>query len=262
MSLRTPLELGLGAYMGGFHASIEPDTQSMVEFAARDLARAIAWVPGRMIDDVQAIITEWRKNDNTGAPGLSSMLPAVFVGLAKDFSPVLPEFGIAAPSMAFAFPDDELQRMYRVSTVCNEYRGQVVFVAPEGVTAHSLMLQFNRWTTQGPTGRRFSCAHTWNGFTTKWPAVLETIDYGGVNVSVEQSNLTVLVADLTVRATVPIFTAPREGQPNDGKTAPAGYPVVVEIDSLGTFRGAAGPAKGASIKTTVDDDGNIVQVRT
>jgi hypothetical protein len=263
MSERTPIELGLAAYMAGYHASIVPGTQSMQEFASRPLAQSIAWVPGRIVEDVEAIIAEWRKNDNTGEPGLSSLLPVVLIGLSKDFLPVLPEFGIAVAETHFAFPDDELQRAYKVSTVTNEYRGQLVFIAAEVATAHSLMLNFNRWTTRGPLGRRFKCEYEFAGFKTQWPAVFEAIDYGAVDAKTEQTNLTVLVADFTLRATVPTFTAPKSGEANDGKAAPAGYPVVVEIESLGTFAGAVGnPNLGTTINTSVDAGGNVTQVRS
>jgi hypothetical protein len=262
MSLRTPIELGLAAYMIGFHGALTADTQAMQEFAARDVAKSIVWVPGRMIDDVEKMIAEWRKNQNNAGPGLSSMLPVVFLGLDKNYMPVLPEFSVATPTIDLVFPDDELGRVYRCATLCNEYKAQVVFVSPEAGTAHSLLLQFNAWTTQGPTGRRFATEYEFAGFKSKWPAVLEAIDIGGVATPVDQTNLTIHVADLTIRATVPLFTAPGASEPNDGKAAPAGYPVVVDIEAIGTLAGALGTQPGVSISTTLDDEGNIVQVRT
>jgi hypothetical protein len=147
--------------------------------------------------------------------------------------------------------------------VCNEYKAQVVFVAPEKQTAHSMIAQFNRWTTQGPTGRRFSSEYEFVGFKSRWPVVLEAIDIGGVNTPLgEQTNIRVLIADLTIRATVPMFRAPKEGEPNDGKLAPAGYPVVIDIEALGTLEGALGSQRGTLTSTTLDDDGNIVQERS
>lgn len=255
MSLRTPLELGLGAYMEGYYGSLYADTQSMEEYTARGLATSIAWVPGRMVDDVEHMLSEWRKNENTPGPGLSSMLPVVFIALAKDFQPVLPEYGVAVARTDFAFPDDPQARNYKVTTSTNDYRAQVVFVAAEQASAHSLALQFHLWASQGPTGRRFGCEYEFAGYKSQWPAVLETIDMGAVSSGVEQTNLTILVADLNVRSTVPIFSSPKAGQPTDGKSAPAGYPVVLDFTSIGT-------SSGATSETTLNPDGSITTVQT
>jgi len=262
MSLRTPIELGLAQYMVGFHGSLVADTQAMQEYAAREVAKSIVWVPGRMIDDVEKMLAEWRKNENNAGPGLSSMLPVAFLALDKNFLPVLPEFGVAVPDMPIVFPDDELGRVYSCSTTCNEYKAQLVFIAPEAATAHSLILQFNHWTTQGPAGRRFATEYEFAGFKQKFPAVFEAIDYGGVASNLDQTNLTILVVDMTIRATVPIFRAPADGEANDGKAAPAGYPVVIEVESVETFAGAMGVQPGTTINTKIDADGNITQVRS
>lgn len=255
MSLRSPLELGLGAYLGGFYASLYADTQSMVEYAARGLSKSIVWVPGRMVDDVEHMIAEWRKNENNPGPGLSSMLPVIFVALAKDFQPVMPEMGVATTRTDFAFPDDPLGRSYKVLTSTNDYRAQIAIVAPEGATAHSLAMQLHVWASQGPTGRRFTCNFEFAGFTTPWPAMLETIDIAAVSAPVEQKNLTILVADLTIRATIPIFSSPKAGEPNDGKATPAGYPVVVDFTSRGT-------SSGATSETVMALDGTITETQT
>jgi hypothetical protein len=259
MSLLTPIEIGLAQYMVGWHGSLIGDTQFMQEFAARPVAKSIVWVPGRMVDSVDDMLKSWRQNENNAGPGLSSMLPVVFLALDLNYMPVLPEYSVAVPETPFVFPGDELERVYHVSTVCNEYKAQVVFVAPEKQTGHSMLVQFNTWTTQGPKGRRFYSEYEFAGFKSKWPCVLEAIDIGGVNSPVDQPNIRILVADLTIRATVPTFRSPGAGQQNDGKAAPAGYPVVIDIESLGTLEGALGAHTGTHISTTLDDAREIVQ---
>jgi hypothetical protein len=165
---------------------------------------------------------------------------------------VLPEFGTAVPETDIAFPDDPEQRAYRASTTCNEFRAQIVFCAPDPATAHSLILQFNRWTTQGPMGRRFQAEYEFAGFKSKWPVVLESIDPGAVSTPVgDQKNLTIVVAEISLRATVPMFFSPGAGEPNDGKSAPAGYPVVVEANTFASVTGRRS-------KTCIDAKGNIV----
>lgn len=232
MSLRTPLEVALGQYMGRFYDQLIADTPAMQEYVLRGLDRSILWAPGRMIDSVNDMLEEYRKNDNTGQPGVSSKLPAMFVCMAKDFTPALPEFGPAVgTAVEYVSPDDPHGRMYRVRTSVNEYRAQIAIIAPEGATAHSLALQFHLYANGGPAGRRFPAFYEHAGALHEFPAVLENVDIGAVSSQSDQKNLTILVADMTVKATVPLFQAPKDGEPNDGKAAPAGYPLVQQVSA-------------------------------
>ncbi|NCC41888.1 MAG: hypothetical protein EOM21_21260 [Gammaproteobacteria bacterium] len=58
-------------------------------------------------------------------------------------------------------------------------------------------------------------------------------------VPTDHKNLTLLTVDLTIRANVPLYQAPKPGEPNDGQgdptdpEDPAGYPFLREIDSNG-----------------------------
>ena len=57
-----------------------------------------------------------------------------------------------------------------------------------------------------------------------------------MSIQTEAKNLTILAIEIMLKAEIPLFDAPAEGQPNDGKgipgTAdPAGYPLVQEINA-------------------------------
>lgn len=232
MSLRTPLELGFGGYMGRFYAQLVADTPAMAEYVERGLAKSIVWAPGRMIDSVEEMLSEWRKNDNENGPSVSSFLPVILCAMSKDFSPALADFGVAVgTAIDVMSPDDPYGRTYRVRTSTNEYRVQVVIIAPEVATAHSLAMQFHLYAN-GDGGRRFTHRHMHAGLGHDFPAVLEDIDVGALDARAEQKNLTILTANMNLRATIPIFQAPRANEANDGKPAPAGYPVVLEVDAF------------------------------
>lgn len=235
MSLRTPLEEGFGGYMGRFYAQLVADTPSMAEYIARGLAKSIVWVPGRMIDSVEDMLVEWRKNDNekkdslpAGKPGVSSLLPVMFVAMSKDFTPAMLDWGAAiGTAVDVVSPDDPHQRAFKVRLSMNEYRTQVVIAAPEGHTAHSLAMQFHLWAN-GAGGRRFTHRHMHAGLPHDFPAVLEQIDLGAMDTKTEQKNITILTVDMNIRAAIPMFQGPQGSEATDGKPAPAGYPVVLE----------------------------------
>lgn len=240
MSLRTPLEIGFGGYMGRFYAQLVADTPAMTEFVARGLPTSIVWAPGRMIDSVEEMLAEWRKNDNANGPGVSSMLPVMLVAMSKDFTPAMVDWG-SATGAAFDVvnPDDPHGRNFKVRVSLGEYRVQVVIVAAEVHTAHSLAMQFHLWAN-GEGGRRFTHRHMHAGLPHDFPAVLEQIDLGAMDAKPEQKNLTILTVDVNLRASIPIFQAPKADEANDGKPAPAGYPVLSDV-AIAEFDALNGP---------------------
>lgn len=233
MSLKTPLEIAFGQYMGAFYAQLVADTPSMQEYIARGLKTAIVWTPGRMIDAAEDMVKEWRKNDNNeDKPGPAPLLPVMLVCMAKDFNPAMPDFGVAVGTpIDVVNPDDPHERVFKLRTSVNEYRVQIAIAASEKHTAHSLAMQFHLWAN-GAGGRRFKHVHHFAGTDHEFPAVLEQIDMGAINSPAEQRNLTILLVDINLRATIPMFQAPKAGEDNDGKAAPAGYPVVAEASAF------------------------------
>ncbi|WP_186083649.1 hypothetical protein [Burkholderia gladioli] len=237
MSLRTPLDVGLGEFLCRWYAQLIPDTPQMAEFVARGAAQSIGFVPGRMIDKVEDMIAEYRKNDNNGTPGLSSALPVVLVAISKDFNPAPPEWGQSIGSAIWVTsPDDPEQRAFKVQLSFNEYRAQLAFVSPEAHSVHSLATQFNAFTQPGNAfggGRRFPVIYEFAGFGNTFNAVLEAVDIAAVAQHPEQSNLSITVADIMIRLTVPLFRAPGATEPTDGKPAPSGYPLVTSVNVKG-----------------------------
>lgn len=239
--------------MGRYYSGLVADTPRMTEYVARGLARSIVWAPGSMIDKVEEYVNEWRKNENVPGPGLSSLLPVIVVCIDNDFTPSLVDFGAAIGTpVDVMFPNDPLNRAYKVRTSANDYRAQIAFIAPEKPTAHSLAMQFNLFA-QGPRGRRFMQPIEFAGQSIEFPVVLEDINVGAVAHDA-QKNLRINVADIVLRATVPIFQAPGTGEANDGKAAPSGYPLVTEVTMTNPYTGAS---SGAS----VDADGVVTETR-
>jgi len=232
--MRTPLQAGFGEYMARFYAQLVADTPAMAEFIKRGLSKSIVWAPGRMIDSVEDMLSEWRKNDNAGGPSDSSYLPVMLCSMSKDFMPSMADWGVAVgTSIDVMNPDDPHQRAFKLRTSSNEYRVQVVIVAPEVETAHSIAMQFHLWAN-GDGGRRFKHWHKHAGIAHDFPAVLEDIDLGALDAKSEQKNITILTVNMMLRAVIPIFKAPGESEANDGKPAPAGYPVVLEYNAFDT----------------------------
>lgn len=254
LSLFSALEQAFGQYLGRFYSGLVADTPQMQEYVARGLSKSIVYAPGRMIDKIDEVLNEWRKNQNVSGPGLSSLLPVCIVCIDEDFTPSMVDYGVSVASpVDVMLPGDELNRAYKMRLSANDYRAQIAFIASERHSAHSLALQFDLFT-QGPQGRRFQMAHQFAGQSLPFPVVLEDINVGAISQEV-QKNLRVNVADFVLHASIPVFQAPGAGEPNDGKAAPAGYKVVTEVNAVNM-------RAGKMIDNAVDVDGNYSEVRT
>jgi len=79
--------------------------------------------------------------------------------------------------------------------------------------------------------RSFDASYTFSGFNELYPVQIDAPLNPVTNIQTDVHNITMLAVDLTLRATVPYFTAPKLGEPNDGKGTNftddmSGYPVV------------------------------------
>jgi hypothetical protein len=131
-------------------------------------------------------------------------------------------------------PGDAKERLFGLRAVAGDVRAQVVIFATDEPSAHSLAAQFLLFL-DASENRRFDAVYRFAGVDTAWPVQIETPENPAMAINTDAKNLTVLAIDLSLRVEVPLYDAPKEGEPNDGKGAPgtddpAGYPVVQSID--------------------------------
>lgn len=230
------LKYGYARWLNEFHRYFVPTTAATREWAARPLKTAMALAPGRMVDAAEDMMASWRKNDNTGKEGISSHLPIVITALAKDYVPTGGEFSRQlAREVDFTIPEDPKMRNFKLRQIQGDRRVQLLFVAPEEASARSMALQFCQWVTDHEW-RRFTVPYEFAGFVHEWPVMLETPDVMPQSIDLGQKNITALVVDINLRETIPVFMAPKPGEPNDGQgdpsdpKDPAGYPRLIEVN--------------------------------
>ncbi len=238
-----PIKAAFGDYLREFHEQLFADTPAMAEFAARPFAEAAVWAPGRMIDQVEDMLASYRKNDNSQAVKPKTPLPIMIACMAKDFVPAPPEFGRGlGDPVDVMIPDDPKERVFSMRVVVAEIRTQVALVAADDATARSMALQLHAWTS-AIGNRIFYSTYKLAGIDDRWPVMLEMPDLMAMNSPTEVKNLTMLVLDISLRATVPLLRAPKSTEPNDGQGDgsnqdnqfapdydPSGYLVVTEAN--------------------------------
>lgn len=224
-----------GAYIGEFYASLVPTTKPMHEFVARGLAKSCVWAPGRMIDQVEEMISAWQRNDTDQGPTQPPKLPVIIVAVAKDYIPTGRDFSRQiSESLDVILPGDEKERFFGLRVMSGDIRAQVAFCAVDEVTAKSMASQFLLFI-DAVENRRFFAQYAFAGQQLPFPVQIESPEVPAINVQTGNKNLTVLAADLTLKASIPLFNAPTGEAPNDGQgtpgdaTDPNGYPLVIEV---------------------------------
>lgn len=244
-----PLKEAFGRFMGRYYATIVPTTKPLQAYVRRGAEKSIAWAPARMIDAAEEMLSLWMRSDIHDAPTRAPDMPAILVAIAKDYTPTGRDYTrqVADREMVI-IPTDPKERLFGLRTVAGDIRAQIAIFAMDEPTAHSLAAQFGLFLDATPN-RRFMARYTFAGQQMDWPVQIELPDSPAMNIQNETKNLTILAIDITLRAEIPLFDAPKEGEPNDGKGTPgdeadpAGYPVVLDI---GITSREAGPMGGVS----------------
>lgn len=233
-----PIKAGFARYLAGYHQSIIPDSDGVAEFRRRSFANAFAYAPGRMVDDADSMLKAWRRNDNTQSRKYAPFLPVVLVAIAKDLTNAPSDWAqrIQGDAVPVQVDGDPLNRWLDLRTMPQELRVQVLFVASNINDAHSLFNQFRNWVTR-LENRRFSVEYTLAGQKSTWPAVITDPDVLGSSIPSDAKNITLITADLAIKATIPLIVGAGEGMPNDGQGSgtqedPYGLPLVKRVDVL------------------------------
>lgn len=230
----TPVKIAAARWLGDFYAQYRPDTRAGSEWAQRGASTAMVFVPGRMVDQVEEMLSSWRGNDNSGKAGTSSFGPILFLAVAQDYTDT--PGGDSRPQLeplSVVLPGDPLQRVFQVEQIQADIRAQVVVVASESATAHSIMSQLARWEKRRQT---FRASYTFAGVATDWPVQVVQADRMAVPTPVGE-HLCILGLDLTLRASMPLFSAPAGGSDDsDGQGSgtaedPNGIRLASEIES-------------------------------
>ncbi|MCU0942964.1 MAG: hypothetical protein MUE35_10495 [Hydrogenophaga sp.] len=225
IGLTTPVKAAFGEWLCAFYAQFYPDTPAGVEWAARGHVKAMQWAPGRMVDDVESMLSSYKRVDNSGKASTSTFLPAVFAAVAADYTETPGEAGRHPMHWrSVAIPGDTLKRHLQVRVMSADLRAQIVVVASDAPTAMSIIGQLVEWAK---VRRTFHARYHFQTLPSDWPVVVQSEDRMAVPTPIGE-HLSILTLDLKLRAGMPMFRGPTGDDATDGQTPP-GYPVLEEI---------------------------------
>ena len=224
--------------MGAFYASMVPTTKPMNEFLIRGFSKSVQWAASSSIDSAKDMLASWQRNDTDTEATKPSKLPVIICAMARDYTPTGRDFTrqIADP-MPVIIPGDTKERLFGLRTIAGDIRVQIVIFAADEPTSKSIAAQFCLFLDAIPN-RRFHSDWTFAGVTTKWPVQVESIDSPVISSDSGVSNVVIMAVDLTLKAEIPLYDAPKVGDLNNdglgiaGTNDPAGYMKVVEVDTV------------------------------
>lgn len=239
-----PVKEAFGRYMAGFFRDIVPTTKSLKKYVKRELPTAIAYAPSRMVDAANDMFIKYLRADvkkGLGAcdycqPATTSYeMPMILIAISQDVTPTARDYTHQVTDrLDFTFPEDPKKRVFKLREVANDLRAQVVFFSHDEPTARSMAAQFLLYLDE-IRHRTFYAEYEFAGFKTRWPCQIENPEIFTPSMASNASNMVVLASDVTLKCSVPIFYAPKKGEPHDGKGTPgglknpSGYPVVKRI---------------------------------
>lgn len=253
-----PVKVAFGEFMGRFYDQLIATTQPMEEFVARGLSRSIMLAPGRMIDAADSMFRKYLRIEHEDTDvTLPHKLPVILCAFARDFSVTGRDYSrLVGDRQMVVLPDDPKQRMFGLRMMSADIRVQVVVFATDEPSAKSIAGQFALFLDE-TFNRRFWATYRFAGVDCTFPCQIDSPEVYPALVQNDARNLTILAMDLTLKCAAPLFDAPKEGEPNDGKgTAgskddPAGYPVVDAI-KFGHFEGEQEGNNSRLTETTAD----------
>ena len=127
---------------------IQPITQQLTRFKARDYTQRLRAVPSRMVDDVSKMLESFWTGGNENGQAIDAELPVMFIAFGKNDRP-------APENRGYPFVRNEVMQLsddsghYQVRLPHREYDVQIVFVAHEHESAMTMMdyvsMYFNRF---------------------------------------------------------------------------------------------------------------------
>lgn len=243
IGLTTPVKAAFADWLCAFYAQFYPDTPAGVEWAARGHVKAMQWAPGRMVDDVESMLSTYKRVNNSGNASTSTFLPVLIAAVAADYTETPGEAGRNVMDWrSMAMPGDTLNRHLKVRVMSADLRAQVVVIATDSPTAMSIIGQLAEWTK---TRRTFQARYVFQTVASDWPVVVQSEDRMAVPTPVGE-HLSILTLDLKLRAGMPMFRAPAGDEATDGQTPP-GFPVVEQVTN------AHDPSIGPPTGVTADE---------
>lgn len=235
LSTQERFQRAWGVLLSRFRSWSLADTADCRHWKTRPIKEAIRACAGRMIDDAEAMLDQYRRNENVGnTPGSTAILPVMMT--AFEPMPTIPDTASVKGVpywLSIQVPTDPSQRYARLRTIPTAIRAQVAFFSANPHTAFSLASQFCAFLTDEYDRQLPLVCDMGGGITDTWQLTVLDNTLFPSRVPTEAKNITIITVDVTLAGLIPHVVG--LGGEWDSETDPAvtsqplGEPVV-EVD--------------------------------
>lgn len=230
------IKIGFAQYLqrwrDGLYADYT-DTKAVQSFMAKPFSQAVKVAASRMVDDAEAMLEAYQKNKN-GEDGKTTLFPVLLFAMDENFVGTGADWGGDQIGRTMQ-QIEEGGSWYGYKHVMQDRRLQMVIIASEGGSAQSLAAQLSSFIKE-PSNRYFDAVYQFGQYKVPMAQTLESVRVDWMEVKQDGvKNIKILMADLTLKCSIPFFDAPAAGAPNDGSDkVPPGYPVVQTLERTST----------------------------
>lgn len=252
---KSPLECVLDAWINrvaDFRAWCKPESKHAHAWKTRPFSQAVGGCRAKLVDDAEAMLTEWRKNENADVSGGSTaFIPVMLTAIAAIEVP--PDVGqvMGVPYWLNAtLPDDPEQREVQIRTVPASYRAQIAYFSTNPHDASSIANQFCAYMTDD-SKRRFQVSYELSGgLIDQWDMTVLENNLFPSDSPTEVKNMYIFTVDVTMVGLIPHVIG-LDGEWDD--VTDAGYDQLT--GGMGGDNGGQDASLGLLVEqTTIEDE--------
>lgn len=188
-----------------FRAWCKPETQHAHNWKTRPFSQAVGGCRAQLVDDAEAMLTEWRINENADVEGGSTaFIPVMLTAIASIEVP--PDVGqiMGVPYLLNSMiPNDPLEREVQLRTIPAAWRAQIAYFSTNPHDAQSIANQFCAYMTDDAK-RRFQVSYDLGGgFVDQWDIMVLENNLFPSDAPNESKNMSIFTVDVTMIGLVP-----------------------------------------------------------
>lgn len=225
-----------GRLLADFRQWIMADTADLRHWQSRALPEAIRACPGRMIDDAESMLAEWRQNQNVaGKPGSTALLPVMLTAFEPVASvPDVSSIRGVADWIEVQIPSDTQGRTVQMRTIPTAIRAQIAIFTATPHSAFTLATQFCAYLTSEKKRQLPMRVHFGAGLYDDWQLTVLDNSLIPSRIQSDAKNLSIVAVDVVLNGLVPQIVG--LGAATDSTTDVTGRPrtnaPVQEVDLI------------------------------
>lgn len=190
--------------LADFRAWLKPESQLIYNWKIAPFDQSIKAAKSTLVDDVEALIGEYRTNQNSDTVGTTSRIPVLLTAIAQVEVPPDANMLLGKPYfIPIIHPADPQNRIVQMRVVPRATRAQLVFLSTNDHDISSVADQFCAYMTDDDK-RRFTVNYDLGGgFVDPWKMTVMNNDLSPSQGFTDEKNLRIVIVDVTMVGLVP-----------------------------------------------------------